>query len=53
MDRIPLDLNRLLLDELPGPHPHGGVSGTVEVVLRDHKDALLKLFAEARTNGLV
>ncbi len=52
MDR-PLDLNRLLLDELPGPHPDGGVSGAVEVVLRDHKAALLELFAEARANGLV
>ena len=53
MERVPLDLNKLLGDELPGPHPHGGVSGDVEIVLRDHKARLLQLFAEARTNGFV
>ena len=53
MDRIPLDLNKLLGDELPGPHPSGGVSGNVEVILRDHKAKLLELFAEARASNLV
>ena len=53
MDRIPLDLNKLLGEELPGPHPRGGVSGAVEVVLRDHKAQLLELFAEARAGNLV
>ncbi len=53
MERVPLDLNRLLRDELPGPHPDGGVSGAVEIVLRDHKAKLLELFAEARASNLV
>ena len=28
MDRIPLDLNKLLGDELPGPHPAAASAGT-------------------------
>ena len=53
MDRTPLDLNKLLVAELPGPHPHGGVSGAVEVVSCNHKAKLLELFAEGRASNLV
>ena len=49
----PIDLNSPRGDGYPEQRDHGCVSGAVEVVFRDHKRRLLRLFHEARGDGLV
>ena len=49
----PLDLNRPKGDGYTEQRDHGCASGLVEVVFRNHKPRLLRLFQEAREEGLV
>ena len=49
----PIDLNRLAGNGYAEQHDHGCVSANLEVVFRDHKPRLLRLFREAREEGLV
>ena len=49
----PIDLNRPAGDIHPEQHDHGCVNANVEVVFRNHRKRLLRLFQEAREEGLV
>ena len=49
----PLDLNRPKGEGYTEQRDHGCASGLVEVVFRKHKPRLLRLFQEAREEGLV
>ena len=49
----PINLNRLVGDGYPEQQDHGCVSGQIEVIFRDHRARLLRLFEEAQADGLV
>ena len=49
----PINLNRLEGEGYPEQRDHGCVSGQIEVLFRDHRGRLLRLFEEAQEAGLV